>query len=186
MIHCRLKNSRPVNGTTIAQNDNWGTAANATQLVNTGFAPTNGLEAAILINLPPGAYTAIVEGLNGGTGTAVAAVYEVDGTSIPLVNISILVRCGEYLDPAGQEGLASLTGTMLMRGGTAKLSATDLEEQLAFLAAHLATGVGDTSGNVSLNLLSKDLDEGLALLRAVLATPGFQEDKIDLRKRQLL
>lgn len=112
--------------------------------------------------------------------------YVIPDRELPLVNISILVRCGQYLDPVGQEGLASLTGTLLMQGGTAKLSATDLEEQLAFLAAHLATGVGDTSGNVSLNLLSKDLDEGLTLLRDVLATPGFQEDKLELRKRQLL
>jgi zinc protease len=112
--------------------------------------------------------------------------YVIPDRELPLVNISILVRCGQYLEPIGREGLASLTGTMLMQGGTAKLSATDLEEQLAFLAAHLSTGVGDTSGNVSLNLLSKDLDEGLALLRDVLATPRFQEDKIELRKRQLL
>ena len=30
--------------------------------------------------LPPGAYTAIVEGSGGGTGVAVVAVYEVGGT----------------------------------------------------------------------------------------------------------
>jgi len=39
---------------------------------------------------------------------------------------------------------------------------------------------------VSLNLLSKDLDEGLAILREVLSTPRFQDDKITLRKQQML
>ena len=73
---------------TLATNDDWTTAGNASQLQQAGFAPTNGLEAAILINLPPGAYTAIVQGVNNGTGTAVAAVYEVDALSIPLTNIS--------------------------------------------------------------------------------------------------
>ena len=48
----------------------------------------------------------------------------------------------------------------------------------------LNSGIGDTQGSVSLNLLSKDVDEGLTLLREVLATPRFQADKIALRKQQ--
>ncbi len=39
---------------------------------------------------------------------------------------------------------------------------------------------------MSLNLLSKDLDEGLAILREVLTAPRFQDDKIALRKQQML
>jgi len=62
----------------IATNDNWGSAANAAQLQAAGFAPNNALEPAILVNLPPGAYTAIVSGVGGGTGVALIAVYEVD------------------------------------------------------------------------------------------------------------
>jgi YVTN family beta-propeller protein len=72
----------------IATNDDWGSASNAAQLQAAGFAPNDPLEAAILVNLPPGAYTAIVEGVGGGTGVAVAAAYEVDEPTLPLVNIS--------------------------------------------------------------------------------------------------
>lgn len=110
--------------------------------------------------------------------------YVIPDRELPLVNISILVRCGDYLDPAGKEGLANLTGSLLVLGGTTNLTASELDERLAFLAAQLGTSVGDTSGNASLNLLSKDLDEGLGLLRDVLATPRFQEDKLKLRKDQ--
>src|SRR5258706_287699 len=53
--------------TVIATNDNWGSAANAAQLQAAGFAPSNALESAILITLQPGAYTAIVSGVGGGT-----------------------------------------------------------------------------------------------------------------------
>src|SRR4030095_16004250 len=70
--------------------------------------------------------------------------------------------------------------------GTKAKTAEELEERLAFLAANLGSGVGDTQGSVSLNLLSKDLDEGLAILREVLTSPRFQEDKLELRKQQLL
>ena len=47
---------------------------------------------------------------------------------------------------------------------------------LTILAAQLSSGAGDTQGNASLNLLSKDLDEGLSILREVLIAPRFQDD----------
>ena len=61
----------------IATNDDWGTASNATELQSSGFAPSNSLESAILITLQPGAYTAIVSGVNGGTGVGIVEVYAV-------------------------------------------------------------------------------------------------------------
>ena len=105
---------------------------------------------------------------------------------LPLVNIVVYVRTGSYLEPAGKQGLADLTGYLLARGGTKSKTAEDLEERLAFLAAQLSSGVGENQGSVSLNLLSKDLDEGLAILREVLSAPRFQDDKIALRKQQML
>jgi len=112
--------------------------------------------------------------------------YVVPDRELPLVNIVVYVRTGDYLDPTGKEGLANLTGYLLARGGIKSKTAEELEERLAFLAAQLNSGVGDTQGSVSLNLLSKDLDEGLAILREVLTAPRFQEDKIALKKQQML
>jgi predicted Zn-dependent peptidase len=112
--------------------------------------------------------------------------YVVPDKELPLVNIAIYVRTGDYLDPDGKEGLAGFTGYLLSRGGAGTNSADDLEERLAFLAANLDSGITETQGSVSLNLLSKDLDEGLAILHDVLFSPRFQDDKIALRKQQLL
>ena len=112
--------------------------------------------------------------------------YIVPDRERPLVNITIYVRTGSYLEPAGKEGLAELCGWLLAHGGAGTNTAEQLEERLAFLAANLGTSIGDTEGTVSLNLLSKDLDEGLAILRDVLFAPRFQDDKITLRKAQLL
>jgi alpha-tubulin suppressor-like RCC1 family protein len=72
----------------VATNDDWQAATNATQLQAAGFAPSHALESALLVTLPPGAYTAVVQGVGGGTGTAVAAVYEADEPARPLLNIS--------------------------------------------------------------------------------------------------
>jgi predicted Zn-dependent peptidase len=112
--------------------------------------------------------------------------YVVPDRELPLVNLVVYVRVGSYLDPADKEGLADVTGYLLARGGTRSQSADELEERMAFLAARLASDISDTQGRVSLNLLSKDLDEGLATIRDVLAHPRFQEDKLTLRKQQLL
>jgi hypothetical protein len=87
----------------IATNDGWQNAGNAAQLTAAGFAPSNPIESAILANLAPGAYTAIVQGAGGGTGVAVVGVYEVDGGTVPLVNISTRGRV--------------LTGNDVMIGG---------------------------------------------------------------------
>ncbi|HEY2951336.1 MAG TPA: pitrilysin family protein, partial [Verrucomicrobiae bacterium] len=112
--------------------------------------------------------------------------YLVPDHELPLVNIVLYVRTGDYVELPGQESLAETTGYLLARGGTQSMTAEEQEERLAFLAAILNSSVGDTQGTVLLNLLSKDLDEGLVILREVLTAPRFQEDKLALRKQQLL
>lgn len=112
--------------------------------------------------------------------------YVVPDRELPLVNIIVYAHTGEYNQPRGKEGLAELTGYLLARGGTKSKTAEDVEERLAFLAAQLDSGIGDTEATVRLNLLAKDLDEGLGILRDVLATPRFQDDKVTLRKQQML
>jgi uncharacterized repeat protein (TIGR02543 family) len=72
----------------VASNDDWQSAPNASQLQAAGFAPSHPLESAVLATLAPGAYTAIVSGVGGGTGVGLVAVYEIDSPDVPLVNIS--------------------------------------------------------------------------------------------------
>ena len=112
--------------------------------------------------------------------------YIAEDRELPLVTISVTLRSGRYLDPSGKEGLADLAGYLLSRGGTKSLTAEELDERLAFLAANLGSSIGEDRGGVTLNLLSKDLDEGLKLLREVLTEPRFQESRLVLRRDQLL
>ncbi len=64
------------NGNLISSNDNWADTAEG-EISATGLAPTNPLEATILINLPANSlpYTAIVGGQGGTTGVALVEVY---------------------------------------------------------------------------------------------------------------
>lgn len=99
-------------------------------------------------------------------------VYVSEDRMLPLVNVQVLFRGGRYLEPNGKEGVASLVSTVWRTGSAGDLDAAALDEKLDFLAAQLSTNVGDTTGAVSLNLLAKDLDAGLALLMKVLQAPA--------------
>jgi phospholipase/lecithinase/hemolysin len=64
----------------VASNDDWRNTQ-AAQIAASGFAPPNNLESAIIATLPPGSYSAVVSGKNGGTGIGLVDVYELDATT---------------------------------------------------------------------------------------------------------
>ena len=72
------------NGALIARNDNWQTtiiggiitASQVSAIQNSGHAPTEPSESAIIATLSPGNYTAIVRGVNNTTGVALVEMYD--------------------------------------------------------------------------------------------------------------
>jgi hypothetical protein len=84
-------------GALIASNDNWRTTIiggiitsdQVLEILRSGYAPGDGTESAIIADLPPGSYTAIVRGVNDSTGVALAEVYDLNShTNSILGNIS--------------------------------------------------------------------------------------------------
>jgi hypothetical protein len=68
---------RDGNGTLVRANNDWpDDQAQAAALTAAGLAPTNFLESGIAATLPPGAYTALLAGLNNGTGIGLVEVYD--------------------------------------------------------------------------------------------------------------
>ena len=66
------------NGTTLISNDNWqDDPVSAGQLTANGLALPDVHESGIFIALPPGAFTAILAGNNGGTGIGLVEVYNI-------------------------------------------------------------------------------------------------------------
>ena len=65
--------------------------------------------------------------------------YLVPDRALPLVDIDVMLRAGDYLDPQGKEGLAGLTGYLLTRGGIKSKTAAELDQRTAFLAAQLGS-----------------------------------------------
>jgi hypothetical protein len=125
--------------TVIAQNDNWQDAPScpgfvcegATEILNTGLDPCTpnpgqssspqncALEAAILITLPPGPYTAMVRGADGRTGVGLVEVFEADASTVSeLSNISTrgFVQSGDNVMIGGLIIEGSSPATVLIRG----------------------------------------------------------------------
>lgn len=71
---------RDNNGTLVRADDDWqDDLAQAAEITAAGLAPSNTKESAIAATLPPGLYTAILAGLNNGTGVGLVEVYDRGG-----------------------------------------------------------------------------------------------------------
>jgi hypothetical protein len=84
-------------GALIATNNDWQTTiiggiitgSQVSDIQNSGHAPTAASESAIIANLQPGNYTAILSGVNGTTGVALVEVYDLaPAASSSLGNVS--------------------------------------------------------------------------------------------------
>jgi Tol biopolymer transport system component len=68
---------RDNNAAVLAVNNDWqDDPVQAAELAAAGLAPTNPLESGIAATLPPGLYTVLLAGQNGGTGVGVVEVYD--------------------------------------------------------------------------------------------------------------
>jgi hypothetical protein len=87
------------NGLLVAENDDWNTPvaglAAGSESITAAVAQTNAFpfspgsrDAAVVAMLPPGAYSAVIEGVGGVTGAGLVEAYEVDRTAGKIVNVS--------------------------------------------------------------------------------------------------
>ena len=118
-------------GQIIFSNDNWMDAPNRQAIIDTGIAPTHDLESAILMDMAPGSYTAVVRGSDAGhdAGIGLVEAYDLDRTAgSKLANISTrgLVGTGDnvsiggfiVLGPDSQRVIVRAIGPSLPVGGT--------------------------------------------------------------------
>jgi zinc protease len=97
--------------------------------------------------------------------------------AIPIVAVRVLHRAGAVFDPAGREGLANLTGTVLTRGAGTR-SGQEIDAAIEFVGGRLEAGAGRDGLTVSLAVLAKDVRLGLDLLADVVLRPKFPEAEV--------
>lgn len=136
-----LHNSR---GDLIFANDNWKDTQE--QLIQkSGLAPNYDRESAIVANLWPGPYTAIVRGKNNTRGVAIVEVYDLQlGFASQLTNISArgFVGTGDHVIIAGVSIPGAQTASLLLRGIGPSLSNYRVNQPLQDPQLDLFNGQG--------------------------------------------
>lgn len=132
---------------TIARNDDWQTTQiggvvisdQVAEIQNSGLAPSDSLESALIGTLAPGSYTAIVQGVAGCTGVGVVEVYDLEASS------------GSLLANISTRGYVQ-TGNNVMIGGFIVLDQATRVIVRAIGPSLSQFGVPDTLGNPQLEL----------------------------------
>ncbi len=81
-------------GALLDANDNWQESLDSGEIVDSGLAPSDAREAAIVTRLAPGNYTAVISGVNGTTGIGLVESYTLDTSATHAANISTRGRVG--------------------------------------------------------------------------------------------
>lgn len=99
----------------LAFNDDW-SDGDVARIRATGFPPQHPRESAILVELDPGLYTAVVRGYAGGTGVGLVEIFQIGGGG-SLVNLSARERVGVGDDVAiGGFAVSGRRTRILLRG----------------------------------------------------------------------
>jgi len=137
----------------IASNDNWQTTIiggiithdQVQEIQDGGHAPGDARESAIIADLPPGNYTAIMRGVNNTTGVALVEVYDIGaGTSSILGNISTrgFVQTGDNVMIGGFIVQGTETKRVIIRAIGPELSQYGVPNPLANPTLELHDGPG--------------------------------------------
>jgi hypothetical protein len=101
------------NGILLTSNDNWRTGGQEMEIQQSGLAPGDDRESALIVTLGPETYTAVARGVNGTTGIGTIEIYDLEST-VPgeLANLSVRgdVRTDDDVLIAG----------LILQGGTPK------------------------------------------------------------------
>src|SRR3989338_7474432 len=113
-------------------------------------------------------------------------LYLLEDHDLPIFNITARIRTGAIYEPQEKAGLASLTGFVMRSGGTVSMPSDKMNEELEFMAVSVETAIDRESGSANLSALKKDIDKSLKIFADVLMNPAFPEDKIRMRKDEVV
>ncbi len=144
-------------GALIASNDDWQTTilggvvtrSQVGDIQNSGHVPTAATESAIIADLQPGNYTAIVRGVNSTNGVALVEVYDLNpGASSSLGNISTrsFVETGEHVMIGGFIVQGSGLKRVIIRAIGPELTQYGITDALANPRLELHNGNGALIG----------------------------------------
>ena len=117
-----------------------------------------------------------------GNGLRVIVVSKHD---IPLVAARLMVKTGAAADPAGKDGLAQLTATVLTQG-TKNRSAEQIARGVEALGATLEANAGWDSSSIDVSVMSTNLAKTMDYVSDVARNATFAKDEFERERAQLI
>ncbi|MGI9055607.1 MAG: M16 family metallopeptidase [Pyrinomonadaceae bacterium] len=112
-------------------------------------------------------------------------VWMVRQPELPLVSMNLVLNTGGAANPAGKEGLSSVTANLL-ETGTKTRSAVEIANQLQSIGANFGAGSSWDQTNVSLQTLTRNLDKALDIYADVINNPLFPADEFETQRKRTL
>ncbi len=97
---------------------------------------------------------------------------------VPMINLFAIVKTGSTADPAGEDGLASITAGLL-RKGTEVRTAQQFAADLDYIGGDFEAEAGADFSSVGAEFLTKDLTRGLELFSDALLHPTFPQAEVE-------
>lgn len=104
-------------------------------------------------------------------------VYGIEQNEVPLVNFSLVIEGGHYLDAIDKNGVANLLSDIMMEG-TANKTPEELEEAIELLGARINIYTGNYSMVISGNTLSRNFGKTMDLVEEMLLEPRWDEEEL--------
>lgn len=129
------------------------------------------------LSLPPIDKTKLANGLE---------LWMVEQKELPIVSMNLVLKTGSVNEPDDRTGVSGLT-SQLLDDGTKTRSAVDIANQLQSIGANVGAGAGIDSTNVTLQTLTRNLDQALDIYSDVILNPVFPAKEMEsLRARALI
>ncbi len=103
----------------------------------------------------------------------------------PVVSVSLSFSAGSSVDPAGKEGLASMTAGLLTKGA-GKRSAEQVAEAIEGAGGSLSAGAGADFLSINSTVLTPSLPLAFELIGDAVVRPTFPESEVELLRTQSL
>ena len=114
-------------------------------------------------------------------------VWMVEQKELPIVALNLVLKSGQGNEPDNRTGLANMVASLL-DDGTRSRSAVDITNQLQALGIQgIAAGSSWDATTVSMQALSRNLDQALDIYSDVIMNPAFPDKEVEsLRARSLI
>ena len=95
--------------------------------------------------------------------------------SLPIVHARVIIDAGAVFEPPEKNGLASLTGTLLIEGGAGGMGSAELARRIDVLAAQVVSSASYGLASINVTSLSNVFADALALAATAVRSPSFDE-----------